>query len=114
MLSQDRKKELIRLVSESIERVYNELCRMNDFPKNHMWINSFWTEFVKDSLVQLDENGPTIQTSVAPVIKYVPNPRSGIEYENIKFPSRIFEIKNFESALRDLDDEVKRRIIYLN
>jgi hypothetical protein len=110
LLTHDRKNELIRLVSENIEAEYNELYKINDFPKDHTWINMVWIGFVKDCEVKIDKNGPIIQTSRSPIYKYVPNPRSGIN--DIKFPSKIFDRKNVESSLRDLDEDTKQRILF--
>jgi hypothetical protein len=110
LLTYDRKNELIRLVSENIEAEYNELYKINGFPKDHPWINMVWIRFVKDCEVKIDKNGFTIETSVTPIYKYIPNPRSGIK--DVKFPSKIFDSKNVKSSLRDLDLDTKQRILF--
>jgi hypothetical protein len=67
-------------------------------------------KFVKDCELKIDKNGPFVETSRAPIYKYVPNPSSGIN--DIKFPSKIFDSKNVESSLRDLDEDSKQRILF--
>jgi hypothetical protein len=69
LLTHDRKNELVWLVSENIEAEYNELYKINVFPKDHTWINMVWIRFVKDCEVKIDKNGFTIETplSILPI-----------------------------------------------
>ena len=107
----DFRKKICDAVVQNIEKEYNELLRLNDFPKDHMWINQFWIRFVKDIEIQVTRHGPGIETSITPIYKFVPEPTNRIVYNDIKFPSAIFDIRSIGSFLHELDPATKSKIM---
>lgn len=107
----DLKKEICDVVMQNIKNEYNELLKLNDFPKDHMWINQFWLEYVKNVEIKITQRGPSIEKRVAPIYKFIPEPTNRIKFENIRFPSAIFNTKTIEPFLSDLDSVSKMRVI---
>ena len=110
---QELRKEICESVTQGIEKEYNELRRLNDFPKDDMWINQFWIRYVNNTEIQITRRGPGIERTVAPIYKFVPEPTGRIRHEDIRFPSAIFDTGSIEPFLRDLDYASKRVMMYL-
>jgi hypothetical protein len=106
----DLKKEIRDVVRQNIENEYNELLKLNDFPKDHMWINQFWFKYVKNVQAQITQRGKGFEKMVAPIYKFIPDPTNRIKFENLRFPSAIFDTKAIEPSLIDFDPASKTRV----
>lgn len=107
----DLRKEISDAVRQNIEKEYNELLKLNAFPKDHMWFDQFWICFVKNAEVQITKKGAGIEKRVTPIYKFVPDPTNRIKQEAARFPSSIFNFNTLEPFLHELGSSCKTKVM---
>jgi hypothetical protein len=105
----DLRKEICEAALQNIEEGYNELLKLNDFPKDHMWFNNFWLSYVKNTEIQITQIPHGSQMEVMPIVKYIPDPTNRIKIA--RFPSEIFKLGTLEPFLHDLEDPSRLRVM---
>lgn len=117
-MSSEIESKLSAYLREKFKASYDQLCLLNNYPKDHMWSHLAWPIFVKTVKINQIRKPGRFEINIIPVWKFVPNFLSGIQFEGKLFSDYIElnDLDHFLSQLRlneDLDHRIRSNLFEL-